>query len=184
MARQIQYDSLSEGDGSPSPQQGRATPAAGPSQSTTPPTATFSGRNTSSSSSPAAVPPPLHAYSQPTFVLDNGLIFPLYWTSLKCRNPGLRRRAIQLLSALPTIQEGNLVSFIQAAVSRRVVELEEDQLYDETSAKVGEAKDVAEWRRVHGVRTEVDKARRSARIVVVRRAVGGGWEEGESFVDW
>ncbi|KAH8807256.1 hypothetical protein F5884DRAFT_833042 [Xylogone sp. PMI_703] len=64
-----------------------------------------------------------------SFTTDLGLIPPLYYTALKCRDPQLRRTAIDLLRNVPHI-EANWDGVSAACVSKKVMELEEQDLYD------------------------------------------------------
>ncbi|KAF2484808.1 hypothetical protein BDY17DRAFT_323635 [Neohortaea acidophila] len=62
--------------------------------------------------------------SLPTFTLDVGIILPLYLTAYKCRDPQLRRKAIDLLQSFRG-REGMWDSFIHSRIARRIVEIEE-----------------------------------------------------------
>jgi len=64
--------------------------------------------------------------SESAFTLERGLIHPLYWTASKCRNPSLRRRALELLRRCP--REGVWIAEIQARVAERVIEIEEQPI--------------------------------------------------------
>ncbi|RYP85987.1 hypothetical protein DL769_000850 [Monosporascus sp. CRB-8-3] len=82
-----------------------------------------------------------------SFTTDMGFIPPLYFTALKCREPNLRRMAVDLLAKAPHI-EGPWDGRIAAAVARRVMKLEEgDTFHDHelTASIVGasEVKDEA-----------------------------------------
>lgn len=61
---------------------------------------------------------------QSTFTLESAIIPCLYLISLKCRDPGMRREAIDLLSRTPT-QEGMWQGALFAKFIRHVVDLEE-----------------------------------------------------------
>lgn len=63
----------------------------------------------------------------PIFQFEIGVIPPLYMTARKCRDPILRRRAIDLLRQAPK-QEGLWESGQMAAVAERIVEIEEQDL--------------------------------------------------------
>ncbi|KAH7114200.1 hypothetical protein B0J11DRAFT_584633 [Dendryphion nanum] len=120
------------------------------------------------------------------FLLDNGVIFSLYWTALKVRDGLLRRRAISLLEC--STQEGVWIGPIQAAIAKRVVEVEEQQPYEQNPSpqRTLEASDIPEYIRVHSVETDIDKLRRRARLVLLQRLNGddGGWSERVEWVTW
>jgi hypothetical protein len=58
------------------------------------------------------------------FTLEMGLIDPLYWTGLKCRNPFMRRQAAQLLRSCG--REGIWDGAIMACVANHVINVEEN----------------------------------------------------------
>lgn len=68
--------------------------------------------------SPSATP------VRPSFSLDNGVIAPLYEVATLCRDPAIRRRAVQILRSAPR-QEGVFNSHLSAMVAERVIEIEE-----------------------------------------------------------
>ena len=88
---------------------------------------------------------------------------------MKCRDGRVRRRAIALLEQ--SWQEGVWIGMIQAAIAKRVVEVEEEQIYeqdpDAESLKV--AADIREEVRIINVGSDVDKARRRAQVTLLRR---------------
>lgn len=75
------------------------------------------GRQTGSGSPPLPLP-------LPTFFLDVGLIQPVYFTAIKCRNPKLRRRALAVLSSHPH-REGMWDATLLATIAARIIQLEE-----------------------------------------------------------
>ncbi|KAF2120861.1 hypothetical protein BDV96DRAFT_278648 [Lophiotrema nucula] len=123
---------------------------------------------------------------RPFFLLDNGVIFSLYWVALKSRDGNLRRRAISLLDS--STQEGVWIGPIQAAVARRIVEIEEQHPYEKYPSfeRIKDACDIPEYIRVHSVATDIDKIRRTAKLVVLRRLNGdeGCWHETVDWVTW
>ena len=123
---------------------------------------------------------------RPFFILDNGVIFSLYWAALKCRDGYLRRRAIALLER--STQEGVWIGPIQAAIAKRVIEIEEGRPYeqDPPSERVVQAEDVPEHIRVHNVGSDLDKGLRRARIVLLQKLDGpdGDWHESVEYVGW
>jgi hypothetical protein len=134
---------------------------------------------------PSLSPNPSRSSSRrrPLFLLDNGLIFSLYWTALKSRSGPLRRRAISLLQN--SSQEGVWIGSIQAAIAQRVVEIEEGHPYEQDPAaeRVLEAGDVGEESRVHSVGTDIIKGQRWAKVVVQQR-LEGEWRERVEGVSW
>jgi hypothetical protein len=120
---------------------------------------------------------------RPLFLLDNGLIFSLYWTALKSRSGPLRRRAISLLES--SSQEGVWIGPIQAAIAKRVIEIEEQRPYEQDlpSYRAMEEGDIVEDARVHSVGTDIDKASRRARVVLLLRG-REDWRERIEWVSW
>ncbi|KIH91206.1 hypothetical protein SPBR_01651 [Sporothrix brasiliensis 5110] len=70
--------------------------------------------------------PPMHAKPTP-FTFEMGLIPPLYWALLRCRQPLLRRRLLALLRQAPA-QEGLWSRDIMVQVARAVMAYEEASL--------------------------------------------------------
>jgi hypothetical protein len=120
---------------------------------------------------------------RPLFLLDNGLIFSLYWTALKSRSGPLRRRAISLLES--SSQEGVWIGPIQAAIAKRVIEVEEQRPYEQDPPLDGgmEEGDIEEGARVHSVGTDIDKANKRARVVLLLREKDD-WRERIEWVSW
>ncbi|KAF1956139.1 hypothetical protein CC80DRAFT_535513 [Byssothecium circinans] len=119
---------------------------------------------------------------RPVFVLDAGIIFSLYWTALKCRDGPTRRRAISLLES--SKQDGSSIGPIQAAIAKRIVEIEEEQPYeqDPISEKLKRAEDVLGYARVHNVNTDIMREKQTARVMILKRVEGV--EEGCQSVEW
>lgn len=61
---------------------------------------------------------------RPSFSLDNGIIAPLYEVATLCRDPVIRRRAVQVLRSSPR-QEGVFNSHLSAMVAEKIIEIEE-----------------------------------------------------------
>jgi hypothetical protein len=71
-----------------------------------------------------------------SFTADMGYIPPLYYTPLRCRDPNLRRIAINLLAKAPHIEgawDGRLVS----ATAKRVMDIKEGNIYQRYELKAG-----------------------------------------------
>jgi hypothetical protein len=123
------------------------------------------------------LPRPCHAdtppkkIGSPPFVLDAGIIFSLFWTAVKCRDGLIRRRAIALLEL--SWQEGIWIGMIQAAIAKRVVEIEEEQPYEQNPDvhAVKTAADVRDAVRILNVGSDVDKVMRRVRVVLMRRSI-------------
>ncbi|KAM5349755.1 hypothetical protein ACJ41O_006260 [Fusarium nematophilum] len=65
-----------------------------------------------------------------SFSADMGLILPLYYTSVKCRSPVIRRCALGLLLGAPH-QEGIWNGRLAASIGQRVMQIEERGVYEE-----------------------------------------------------
>jgi Fungal specific transcription factor domain len=63
--------------------------------------------------------------SQPPFTFEIGVIPPLFFVSIKCRHPKLRRRAVSLLKKGPNM-ENIWKSIPTAKVAEKIIKLEED----------------------------------------------------------
>jgi hypothetical protein len=72
--------------------------------------------------------PKLSTKGRLSFTFEMGVIAPLYFTALKCRNRKLRSKAISLLSSCMPRREGFWDADILVYISRRVVEIEEARL--------------------------------------------------------
>ena len=108
---------------------------------------------------------------------DTGFAFPLYWTALKCREPSLRQRALDLLSCLE-VHEGAWRSRELAAVARAVIELEEDERsWSEDWPRV------PEHLRVHGVSLDGGGPRTMARVDCIRQLNGPDGELDRSILE-
>lgn len=82
------------------------------------------------------------AHSIPSITLDIGVIQPLYYTAIRCRDPQLRRHALSLLWRIPH-REGMWDTTIMSMVAARVIQLEE--------AESVELPVVPEWARFQAV---------------------------------
>ncbi|OCK97773.1 uncharacterized protein K441DRAFT_694301 [Cenococcum geophilum 1.58] len=121
-----------------------------------------------------------------TFSLETGIILPLYWTAIKCRDGRIRRQAVALLRTCQ--QEGVWIGEIQAEIAKRVIEIEEGELFDcATPQRVFKtSQDIPEWVRIHSVGMTLDETRREAKIACLQRLNGpdGEWDEREELVFW
>lgn len=64
---------------------------------------------------------------QRSFSFEMGIIPSLYFTTIKCRNPALRRRSLTVLRKAP-LREGLWMSHIAAKVAERLIQVEESGL--------------------------------------------------------
>ncbi|KAL1966405.1 hypothetical protein VTN77DRAFT_4547 [Rasamsonia byssochlamydoides] len=75
------------------------------------------------------------------FIVDMGIIPPLYYTAIKCRVPSIRRQAIDVLTGAlhrETMWDGEVV----AAIAKRVIALEEGDFYQKDSSPPVQTKGV------------------------------------------
>lgn len=121
-----------------------------------------------------------------TFSLETGIIMPLYWTAIKCRDGRIRRQAVALLRTCQ--QEGVWIGEIQAEIAKRVIEIEEGELFDCATPQrvLKTSQDIPEWVRIHSVGITPDETRREAKIACLQRLNGpdGEWDEREELVFW
>jgi hypothetical protein len=101
--------------------------------------------------------------AQPVFSTDIGIIGPLYGVVSRCRDPVIRRRAIDIMKAAPR-QEGIWNSILVARVAERVVEIEEQGLGLVTCCA-----DVPDWARLSDVQPNFDAEHRRAVLSYSRR---------------
>ncbi|KAK3389365.1 hypothetical protein B0H63DRAFT_427814 [Podospora didyma] len=119
-----------------------------------------------------------------SFTADMGIVFPLYWTAIRCRDGKIRRAA--LFQLWHSDQEGVWIPKIHARVAERAIEIEEGLAPRSLrSAHVkGTARpflmeaDICEFRRIHCVGLDVDKSNQSVRMTYHRRLNGldGEWD--------
>lgn len=62
---------------------------------------------------------------QPVFCLDDGVLAPLYEVATLCRDPTIRRRAVDILRSAPR-QEGLFNSHLLAMVAEKAIAIEEE----------------------------------------------------------
>jgi hypothetical protein len=116
------------------------------------------------------------------FSLDMGVIHPLYWTAIKCREPWIRQRAMSLLRSI-TFQEGVWDAAVQAGIAEVAIARERQCCGDGPAAG---------WRppevaRVHSVGTNVlDPVRRVAEVSLSLRLDGleGPWTNYVEWITW
>ncbi|KAF4338913.1 C6 zinc finger domain protein [Fusarium beomiforme] len=71
-----------------------------------------------------------------SFTADLGYIPPLYYTSLRCRDPNLRRIAIDLLAKAPH-SEGAWDGRLASVIAKKVMDIEESNIYQGYEMKAG-----------------------------------------------
>jgi hypothetical protein len=117
--------------------------------------------------------------SKYSFTLDIGYIPPLYFTALKCRDPGLRRTAVDLLRRVPHI-EGAWDGTMAATVAEHVITLEETggREYEPVDGKIVHA--IPQSSRANKVVVYLDPNARTKACLEMRRykrkKVLGRWE--------
>jgi Fungal specific transcription factor domain/Fungal Zn(2)-Cys(6) binuclear cluster domain len=116
------------------------------------------------------------------FSLDEGVIHPLYWTAIKCREPWIRQRAMSLLRSI-TFQEGVWDAVVQASIAE--VAIAREQIYGIDGPAAGWRP--PEFARVHSVGTNVlDLVRRVAQVNLTQRLDGldGPWTNYVEWITW
>ncbi|KAF2483387.1 hypothetical protein BDY17DRAFT_297355 [Neohortaea acidophila] len=111
--------------------------------------------STSIRDSSASAPPSV------SFTLDLGFIVPAFFTAIRCRDPGLRRRAIAVLESMPR-REGLWESTFAAAIAKKWMQLEEEGL-----ERVACSADVPESRRFAQLEPWIDVENLSARLLFI-----------------
>ncbi|KAF7158721.1 hypothetical protein CNMCM5623_003885 [Aspergillus felis] len=69
-----------------------------------------------------------HCTQRFSFTADMGIILPLYYTAIKCRVPGIRRQAVELLR-FHTHKEGLLDGQLAARIAEEVLRVEEGSFF-------------------------------------------------------
>ena len=115
-------------------------------------------RVVASNNVPANVGKTLHR-----FTLDFGIVGPLYDTARACRDPKIRRRAIDLLRMYPC-REGLWDSLLAAGSAERQMELEEGAVHE-----VEVASDIPGWARITSVIPTFHFGERWASLVFTRQ---------------
>lgn len=114
------------------------------------------------------------------FSLDIGVIHPLYWTVVKCREPWIRQRAMTLLRSI-TFQEGVWNAAAQAGIAQ--VAIDREKFYN----KPGSAEErPREFARVHSVGAVIDPVKRTAEVHLSQKLNGldGPWHDQVEWCSW
>ena len=102
----------------------------------------------------------------PCFTLDIAMAQPLYFVAFRCRDPVLRRRAIEVMKKVG--REGIYTGRTVAKVATWIVDTEEG---GDLGAFVNEEM------RLHCATFEFDRVERTAKIWATRKSIDGAWEK-------
>jgi hypothetical protein len=141
---------------------------------------TTTSSSTLSSSNSSA--PSDTTHPAPSFSLEMGIIFALYFAAIKCRSPNIRRRAIYFLSQANPQREGMWDAMVLKAASQYVVEFEESGCLGSMTANPETWP--LEEQRIHGVYIDshCDLQGRVQKVTFVwRPGVWSAWEKEIKF---
>jgi hypothetical protein len=108
----------------------------------------------------------------PCFTLDIAMAQPLYFVARKCRDPSLRRRAVEMMKKVG--REGIYTGRTVAKVAEWIVAAEEG---------VDSIGVVVTQRRFHDVSFDFHPNTKTATVVATRRTVDGTWEQNTIVLD-
>lgn len=96
--------------------------------------------------------------------IDEGVLHPLFFTAVNCRDSSIRRAALSLLEKLP--REIHIVWDVDAVleVARFCVDFEESQC----EIDIPTCHDIFEWKRIHNVTLELSHLQGSKRTLLVK----------------
>lgn len=119
--------------------------------------------------------------SQGSFSIELGYIYPLYFTALRCRDRGIRRRALCLLRAAPR-EEGIWNSAMTARIAHEVIAIEEEGFDEQYLARHR----VPECTRVFGVGFHLQSRVSQANISFSSRldGINGAWSHQDVNLSW
>ena len=119
-----------------------------------------------------------------TVSLDEGLLFPLWFTAAHCRDSHMRRTALRMLKQLPS---GSNVWHVEAMTrsAEKCIEFEEAGCGKESP----KCEDIPEWRRIHSAGLdglEVSTAKNEVTVYMRTRPNGidGEWAEYQDKIYW
>lgn len=119
-----------------------------------------------------------------TVSLDEGLLFPLWFTAAHCRDSHMRRTALRMLKTLPS---GRNVWHVEAMTrsAEKCIEFEEAGCGKESP----KCEDIPEWRRIHSAGLdglEVSTAKNKVTVYMRTRPNGidGEWVEYQDKIHW
>jgi hypothetical protein len=125
----------------------------------------------------------IRSRKQPTVVefrLDVGVIYPLYWTAVKCRKPWIRERALFLLRSI-RFREAVWDAAAQASIAQVAINREES--FNDPSLPLQRP---FEYARVHSVGTVIDPVKRVAEVNLTQKLNGldGPWHDHVEWCSW
>jgi len=116
------------------------------------------------------------------FTFEMGVIPPLYFTAIKCRDPKVRREALKLLGLARPRKEGLWDARNLTSIARRVIEIEKDGMVEPGFP--------AEQKRVHDAQwgDEKSEATTVQKVTFFLRPLGedgqGRWEFRDEMIPW
>ena len=116
------------------------------------------------------------------FRLDMGIIYPLFFTAVRCREPWIRQRALALLRSI-RFQEGVWSAKAQASIAQVAINREDS--FNDDSSLPGQRP--LEFARVHSVGVNmVDPAKRVAEVNLTQKLNGldGPWHDHIEWCSW
>ncbi|MCJ1338036.1 hypothetical protein MMC09_003320 [Bachmanniomyces sp. S44760] len=117
-----------------------------------------------------------------SFSIETGIIQPLYWTAVKCRDPKIRRAALAILLGSKW-REGGWTSDLVGAMGRGVMELEEAG-----RGPISCCNDIPEVQRIHaaGLVQVLDRDQGDGTKLRIYKANGTGtsWMSYDQFSTW
>jgi hypothetical protein len=122
---------------------------------------------------------PVKINNRTRFSLDIGLIHPLNYVAVHCRDPVLRRRAIRIMAGLG--REGVYDGASCAAVSTWIVNKEEEGLVPLENGVLFVPREKRLW---DGVEMHFDRVKRKGHVIGIRRDKDGVWEHISGYVYW
>ncbi|PMD29888.1 hypothetical protein L207DRAFT_503376 [Hyaloscypha variabilis F] len=117
---------------------------------------------------------------RPTFCIDLAIVSPLFEVSIRCRDPVIRRRAINLLRTCGRT-EGVWNAFLTSKVAQKVLDIEETGL---TVVKTCE--DIPDWARISNINVAFHPVGRKATLTYSRSESKDGVTRGtvEEVIEW
>ncbi|OCL10853.1 hypothetical protein AOQ84DRAFT_438081 [Glonium stellatum] len=114
------------------------------------------------------------------FTLEASIIEPLYFTSLKCRHPQLRRRALSLLHR--SGKEGVWDGSVMAEIADFIISIEDGGTDD--SQYISDELCVEESKRVHGTAVQIDRVAKTVDVKCSLRSESGVWRFRSAVLTW
>lgn len=117
--------------------------------------------------------------TQPAFMMEIEIIYPLYVVAAKCRHGRVRRKAISLLRSQQR-QEGVWNSLLTARVAELLMQIEEEGL----DGPIVSAAEVVRYKRVLGIELTFDLEERRANVSFVKLKENGGIDRLNEWLTW